>query len=194
MTQLLARIPRERIGVLIGPDGRIKERIERELDVKLEVDSQTGDIKISLNPNSQDPSVLFKAKDYVLAIGRGFNPDRAYTLLRDEEKTLNVIDLREFFGRSPSNIKRVKGRIIGKDGKTRRIIEELSSASISVYGYTISIIGDIEQSGAARQAIEMLIKGSQHATVYNYLQRKRQEFKKRRLELWEGRELVPVGT
>jgi rRNA processing protein Krr1/Pno1 len=33
--------------------------------------------------------------------------------------------------------------------------------------------------------VQMLLNGSQHHTVYKYLQRKRSEFKKQRLELWE---------
>jgi len=102
-----------------------------------------------------------------------------------------VIDLREIFGRSQSDIKRIKGRIIGKEGKTRRIIEEMTEAFVSVYGHSIAIIGSIEQAETAREAISLLVKGSLHATVYRYLQRKRRELKKRRLELWEGSTLFP---
>jgi ribosomal RNA assembly protein len=98
---------------------------------------------------------------------------------------LEVIDLRQTVGKSPADIQRLKGRIIGKDGKTRRIIEELTDADISVYGHTISIIGNFDQTHAAREAILMLIKGSQHSTVYRFLQKKRQELKRKRLELWE---------
>ncbi|MCX8171787.1 MAG: hypothetical protein N3E47_07525, partial [Candidatus Bathyarchaeota archaeon] len=56
-------------------------------------------------------------------------------------------------------------------------------------GHTVAIIGDVEQVNVAREAINMLINGSQHATVYRFLQRKRQELKRRRLELWEGGKL-----
>lgn len=194
MSQLFVKIPRDRIGALIGPEGEAKQRLEKRLQVMLEIDSQTGDIAINLGKDIQDPSLLFKAKDYVLAVGRGFSPDRANKLLQDEENMLTVIDLREIFGRSDSDIQRVKGRIIGTEGKTRKIIEELSEALISVYGHTISIIGGVEQSEIAREAVNMFIKGSQHATVYKYLQRKRQDLKKRRLELWEDSTLFPAET
>ncbi len=194
MAQLFAKIPRQRIGVLIGPDGRVKEHIEKEVQVELDIDSEAGNVTINLNEDAEDPSLLFKARDAVLAIGRGFSPDRAYQLLEQEYCILTVIDLRAIFGRSQSDIRRVKGRIIGKEGKTRRIIEELTDASVSVYGHTVSIIGGIEQAETAREAINMLIKGSQHVTVYKYLQRKRHELKKKRLELWEGRPLVPKET
>jgi len=189
--QLFVKIPRERIGVLIGPDGRVKREIEERLNVTLEVDSETGDVTINMDQDSPDPSLLFRARDVVLAIGRGFSPQRAFRLLHDEDMMLTIIDLREIFGRSKSDIIRVKGRIIGRDGKTRRIIEESTESYISVYGHTVSIIGGVEQSEAAREAIMMLIKGNQHATVYRFLQRKRHELKRRELELWEGRPLKP---
>jgi len=191
---LLIKIPRDRIGALIGPEGEAKQRVEERLQVELQIDSQTGDVTINLDNDVQDPSLLFKAKDYVLAVGRGFSPDRALKLLQDEENMLTVIDLREIFGRSSSDIQRVKGRIIGKEGKTRKIIEELSEAVISVYGHTVSIIGGVEQAEIAREAVNMLIKGSQHVTVYRYLNRKRQELKKKRLELWEGSTLFPAES
>ena len=188
------KIPKDRIGALIGPEGKVKQALQKHLKVELAIDSETGDITIALETEGEDPSLLFKAKDYVLAVGRGFSPNRANKLLQDEENMLTVIDLREIFGRSDSDIQRVKGRIIGTEGKTRKIIEELSEALISVYGHTISIIGGVEQSEIAREAINMFIKGSQHATVYKYLQRKRQELKKRRLELWEDSTLFPAET
>ncbi len=179
------KIPRERIGVLIGPNGAIKKYIEKTLLVKLEIESETGGVKINLTENVEDPSLLFKAKDVVNAIGRGFSPELAFRLIRNEEAFLDIIDLRTIFGRSESDIRRVKGRIIGMGGKTRRIIEELTETNVCVYGHTVGLIGDIEQVQASREAIQMLIRGSLHSTVYRFLSRKRRELKKRKLELWE---------
>lgn len=179
------KIPKERIGALIGLDGATKKYIEKALSVELQIESETGGVTITLTENAEDPSSLFRAKEVVNAIGRGFSPERASGLIRDEEAVLDVIDLRVIFGRSESDIRRVKGRIIGMDGKTRRIIEELTETDVSVYGHTVAIIGNIEQVQAARGAIQMLIKGSLHSTVYRFLHRKRRELKKRMLELWE---------
>ncbi len=179
------KIPRERIGALIGPDGRVKERIEKKLSVGLSVSSKTGNVSISLNPTAQDPSVLFRAKEVITAIGRGFSPEHAFRLLNEEDTVLEVIDLREIVGKSQSDQKRLKGRVIGKEGKTRRIVEELTDANVSVYGHTISVIGDMDQAAVAREAIWMLIKGSQHRTVYRFLHKKRKELKKKKMQLWK---------
>jgi ribosomal RNA assembly protein len=179
------RIPKDRVGVLLGPEARVKKHIEDRLNVKVEVDSELGDVNIKLCENAPDPSLLFRARDVVTAIGRGFAPEHAFRLIRDEDAVLDMIDLREIFNKSESDIKRVKGRIIGMEGKTRSLIEELAGAEVAVYGHTVGIIGSFEQANIARTAIQMLIDGCEHRTVYNYLSKKRHEMKKQRLELWE---------
>jgi len=178
------RIPKERVGILIGPEGKVKQYIEEKLQVKLDVDSE-GSITLTLSEKATDPSLLLKAKDVVTAIGRGFPPEIAYRLIRNEDEIFDMIDLRVIFGRSESDIKRIKGRIIGADGKTRKLIEELTEADVVVYGHTIGLIGSFEQVDTAHNAVQMIIEGCQHHTVYNYLQKKRTELKKQKLELWE---------
>ena len=178
------RIPKERVGILIGPEGKTKQYIENKLGAKLDVDTE-GSITITLTEKASDPSVLLKAKDVVSAIGRGFAPEIAFRLIRNEDDIYDMVDLRLIFGRSDSDIKRIKSRLIGTDGKTRKLIEELSEADIVIYGHTVGIIGNFEQSDTARNAIQMIIDGCQHHTVYKYLQRKRTEMKKEKLQLWE---------
>jgi ribosomal RNA assembly protein len=179
------KIPRERVGVLVGPDGKTKKHVEEKLNVELQIDSDAGDVVITMAEKAADPSTLFKAKDLITAIGRGFSPEHAFRLVRDEEALLDIIDLRAVFGKSEADIKRIQGRIIGMNGKTRRIIEELTDTNVSVYGHTVAIIGTLEQAQVAREAIEMLVKGSMHGTVYRFLHRKRRELKKKKYELWE---------
>ena len=178
------RIPKDRVGILVGPEGRVKAHIENKLDVKLDVDNE-GSVSIVLSENASDPSMLLKAKDVVTAIGRGFPPETSFRLIRNEDDVFDLVDLRLIFGRSESDIKRIKGRIIGTEGKTRRLIEELSEADVVVYGHTVAIIGSFEQADIARNAVQMIIEGCQHHSVYKYLQRKRSELKKQKLELWE---------
>ena len=179
------KIPKERVGVVIGPEGRTKKSIEDKLSVELQIDSEAGDVNIIMKEGATDPSMLFSAKDVVTALGRGFSPEHAFRLIRDDQAVLDVLDLRAVFGKSEADIKRVKGRIIGMNGKTRAIIEELTDANVAVYGHTVAIIGTMDQLVVAREAIEMLIKGSMHGTVYRFLHRKRRELKKKKLELWE---------
>ena len=181
---MFVKIPKERVGILIGPEGKVKTYIEDKLEVKLEIDTE-GSVTLVLSEKAKDPSLLLKAKDVVTAIGRGFPPETAFRLIRNEDDIFDMIDLRVIFGRSESDIKRIKGRIIGSEGKTRKLIEELTEADVVVYGHTVGIIGSFEESDAARNAVQMIVDGCEHHTMYNYLQKKRTELKKQKLQLWE---------
>ena len=70
---------------------------------------------------------------------------------------------------------RLKGRIIGKGGKSREEIEHLTNTYICIYGKTVGIIGEVAWTALARQAVGMLIDGSMHRTVYKFLERKKKE-------------------
>ncbi len=188
---MTAVIPKDRVGVLVGPGGSVKSTIEEKLFVDLKIDSPSGTVEIGVKPHAPDPSGALQAKDVVLAIGRGFSPERAFRLF-SEDNTLDIIDLHDFFGKNEAEIRRIDGRIIGREGKTRRILEELTGTAISVSGHTVSIIGGYEAVTMAKDALEKLIKGRQHGTVYKFLRRRRQEIKKEKaLGLWEGQ--VPTA-
>lgn len=179
---LRVRITKDRVGVLIGPEGSIKNVIEQKLSVKLNIDGETGDIEVG-SQSETNPADMFQARDIVTAIGRGFSPENAFKLMEDN-MVLLIIDLREFFGRSDSDIERIKGRIIGEHGKTRRNLEEMTGTKISLYGHTVSIIGDVEHNDVTREAVEMFIKGRTHSSVYRFLQAKRDQLKKIEMEIW----------
>ena len=179
----LIRIPTERIGVLIGKSGKIKSEIEKACSVKLDIDSETGETLISGIGKVEDIQP-FKAIEIITAIGRGFSPSNAMKLL-EGENTLHVIDLREFVGKSPNQVERIKGRIIGENGKARRNMERLSDTYISVYGRTVSIIGDTSKLKLAVDAISSISNGSMHGSVYNKLESARKRDKIERLKLWE---------
>jgi ribosomal RNA assembly protein len=176
-------IPHDRVGVLIGPEGTVKSRIEKTFKVNLLIESDSGNVEVILNPDQADVSLIFTVSNIVKAIGRGFSPNRAMTL-GNEDFDLAIIDLEEVVGKSHNAQERIKGRIIGREGKSRALIEELTETSISVYGGTVSIIGNIEALPTAREAIMMLIRGSFHKTVYNYLLAYRRQLKKDRGEIW----------
>jgi ribosomal RNA assembly protein len=177
----LLRIPLDRVGVLIGKKGETKTRIEEACAVTLLVDGQSGEVTVRSNSVEADP---FKASNVVEAIARGFSPPRALKLL-DTDVVLEIIDLRDYAGKSENNLERIKGRIIGLNGKSRRVIEELTKCHVSVYGKTVAIIGEPTDMRLAKDAIEKLAAGSQHKSVYNMLQRERTKRKMERILLWE---------
>jgi len=171
MVTQYVRIPQDRIGVLIGRNGIIKEDIEKKSESRIEVDSTEGEVYIE-GIEGGDPLKALRVADVIKAIGRGFSPENAFTLLDDDFLLFDVISIDNFTSKT---LKRVKGRVIGRNGRTRRVIENIAGVKISVYGKTIGIIGYSHQIRTAHDAIEMLINGSPHSAVYSFLERKRRE-------------------
>jgi len=168
MTML--KIPKDRVGALIGKGGETKKKIEELTKTAIKVDSD-GEVRI-YNRGSDDPVMMLKVTDLVRAIGRGFSPERAMRLLEDDEY-FEIIDIRDYVGKKANHVVRVRARVIGSKGRTRSLIEELTGAYVSVYGTTVAIIANSVQMPIARTAIDMLLRGSEHSTVYRYMERQR---------------------
>jgi ribosomal RNA assembly protein len=183
--QYLIKVPDDRIGVLIGKNGKVKSEIEEKCKVQLEINSSSGDVVVSSSYEPLSEMLPFKAIEIISAISKGFAPQRANLLLRDEDLIFQIIDLKEYAGKSSNTMDRIKGRIIGQAGKSRRTIEELSGAYISVSGHTVALIGKFEEVRLANDAIIMLLKGSTHKTVYEVLQQARRKNKLDKIRLWE---------
>ncbi|MFH1275510.1 MAG: KH domain-containing protein [Candidatus Woesearchaeota archaeon] len=163
------KIPEERVAVLIGKGGVTKKEIEEATNSKLDI-SKEGDVIIT----GEDGLGLFTVKEIIKAIGRGFNPKTALLLLKTDY-AFELIDMKDIAGKSQNNILRLKGRVIGKGGRSREEIERLTDTNISIYGKTIGIIGELQQVALARQAVAMLLEGAMHKTVYKFLEKKKKE-------------------
>jgi len=169
------KIPRDRIAVLIGKKGETKDLIGVETSTEVDVDSKEGDVTIS----GEDGLGLYTAKEIIKAIGRGFNPDIALLLLKPDFG-LEVISLEQFAPTKNAQL-RLKGRLIGKAGKARATIEELSGAYVCVYGKTVSILGGVDSLTIARKAVEMLLTGSPHRNVYKWLEKQKKILRQREM-------------
>ena len=161
------KVPKKRIAVIIGKKAETKNKIENKTHTKLKIDSKEGDVTIS----GEDSLNVYITKNIIFAIGRGFNPDLSLTLL-NENSTLEVINMIDYTGKSKRKQIRVKSRLIGTKGKARYNIERLTNTKISIYGKTVSIIGDIEDVSIAREGIESLLKGAPHGNAYRLIERK----------------------
>lgn len=172
---LYLKIPMDRIGVLIGEKGETKKKLEDATGIKLEIDSETGEVTID-EEKAEDPSNALKVQDVVKAIGRGFSEERAFRLL-DDEVFFRLYDVRDWAGKSPKRVRQVRARLIGTGGKTRRLVEELTGVDVSISGNTVALIGDLLHLGIAEKAVEMLLEGSKHAAVYRFMESSRASLK-----------------
>lgn len=181
------KIPKERIAVLIGKSGEIKKQIEEETHSKIFIDSKEGDVRIT----GHDSLGLFSAREMIKAIGRGFSPEIAMLILKSDY-AFELLNITDYLGKSQKKMTRLKARVIGTEGKTRKHIEEITETNLSVYGKTIGIIGEVEHVMLARRAIETLLAGATHSSVYKWLEKKKKELERNRMvgadriELKEG--------
>ena len=174
MQEIRVRIPRDRVGVLVGKRGSVKAAIEDMAGVKINVSSVSGEVYVKFTEPPSDLLLPTKLKSVIQAIGRGFNPEIAFELLKDDYM-LEVIDIRRFVGDRKNALKRMRGRLIGEKGKARSHIEERTNTHISVYGHTVSIIGRAYNMVAAKEAVISLLKGSMHSTAYRTMEKKMSE-------------------
>jgi len=164
------KIPKERIAVLIGKKGEVKKKLEKLTETKLKIDSKEGDVVIS----GEDSLNCYIMQQIVRAIARGFNPEIAQSLL-DEENCLEILEVGNYIGKSKRKQKRLKGRVIGEEGKAKKMIGQITETEISIYGKTIAIIGKISDVALARKAVLDLLSGARHGPIYNTLQKKKKK-------------------
>lgn len=155
-------IPEERTK-LLGTVKGWKEKLKEFLGIDIDIGK---DITIS-----GEAIQVVSGREIIRAFGRGFGFDDCLNLL-DEEYFLEILDIGEF-GKSKTRQAELKGRVIGEGGVTKKAIEKYADVKVAVYGKTVSMIGKPRNIRVARNAVEMILFGSKHNSVYRFLQENR---------------------
>ncbi|MEM5878959.1 MAG: KH domain-containing protein [Candidatus Aenigmatarchaeota archaeon] len=149
------------------PEERLKffrnyvDKLEKLASCKIRINEE-------ISIEAEDPLLLMRVKEVIKALGRGFDFAIALNLL-DEQYCLETINIQEFSGKSKNRMVTMKGRVIGTEGKAKRLIEKHTNVKITIYGKTISIIGKWDEVQKAKQAVESLLQGRKHSTVFKDL-------------------------
>ncbi len=162
--------------------GFLEKVQEKGLKVKLDRENQTIEFY------AEDPFVELKGKDVLTAFTQSegsIDLNRAIGLF-SEDTYLKVIDLGEIYNDNEKTITRILSRIIGTNGKTKLIIEEITESSITIYKDKIFIIGFLEEIHLAHEAIDSLMAGTTHKKVYTFLERGRRKIREEKMRLWKG--------
>lgn len=157
-------IPEERMKILRRNKNFI-EQLKKFTDSKIELNEE-------ICIDCEDSIKTLRIKEVLKAFGRGFDFNTALNLL-DEEYYLEIIDLKDYAKRSRNRLITLRGRVIGTEGKTKKLIEKYTDVKISIYGKTISIIGKWDKLMIAKKAIEMLLSGCLHSSVYKFLEKQK---------------------
>jgi len=159
-------LPKKRVRLLCKNNEKVKRHFEEITGVKLRVNDNEVSFEV------EDPLKAYNLKQVLFAFGRGFDMDDALDLM-DEAYGMDVIEITNYTGKSKSRLITMRGRIIGSEGKAKRTIENLTNTRIAVEGKTVCIIGKWNDIRKARKAIEMLLEGAMHKTVYRWLETNR---------------------
>jgi len=155
----MKKIISEKIARIIKSKGNL----EKELNVKLEISG--NEITISGSPEDE-----YVAERVIEALDFGF-PFAAALAIKKEDILFETLNIKECTNQK--NFERVRGRVIGKDGKALKTISNLSDCHIELSGNKIGIIGNCENIRTVEEACKILVKGSKHANVYAYLEKHR---------------------
>jgi len=111
----------------------------------------------------------YEARHVFEAINFGFSVKKALLLLNEDYQFV-IIKIKRHTKRHLADI---KSRLIGKEGKTRRTIENISGCDIIINEKenAAGILGLTENVDKTITAITSLIKGSKEANVYAFLEK-----------------------
>jgi len=136
-------------------------KIGRTLRVQISVSGNN----VSVSGNELDEFISIKV---LKAVDFGFDVEDAL-VLKNEDYVLEFVGVKAHSRRN--NLKEVRARLIGTNGKAKKTIEGLTGAVIVIQSNCIGIIVNSEHLDSAVQGIVSLIQGAKHANVFSYLEK-----------------------
>lgn len=148
-------------------------------DYKKILSRLSEETKATINVREEDQNIEIHHKDSIKeldiskvlkAVGLGFSYNQAMKIFRNELVRFEMINLKKRT-RNYKEFKRQKGRIIGENGKSKRVMSELTDAKIQVHRDKVGIIGETNDAIKAREAVMKILEGSPHSHVYSSLEK-----------------------
>jgi|AntRauMinimDraft_3_1070383.scaffolds.fasta_scaffold01676_5 ribosomal RNA assembly protein len=160
---MYVNVPDDRFNLL---KNKMKDKLEYETGADISIDDEvkTVNIKHSNSIKELDTKLIIEA------ISMGFSLPVALQLIRNPVSRFEKIDIRELT-KHDREFDRQMGRIIGKDGRTKELISELTETNIVIKRDIVGVLGSLDDVMKARDAILQLIDGTPHSRVYNDLEK-----------------------
>ena len=144
---------------------RNKKKLEENLKVK--ITNRGKEIFIE-----GDPEEEYYAEKVIDALDFGFSFSTAI-LIKKGDFIFEILNIKDYTKRK--DLERIKARIIGKAGKTLKVLHDLTECHFELNGNKVGIIGVSEYVKNAEEAIISIIKGAKQSNVYNFLEKNREK-------------------
>lgn len=142
-----------------------RKKLEELLEVK--ISNRGTEVYIEGTPEDE-----YVAEKVILALDFGF-PFSVAVEIKKEDLAFEIINIKDFTNQK--NLPRVRGRVIGKEGKTLKTLSILSNCYLELKDNRVGIVGGHEFIKNAGDALTSLIKGTKPGNVYAYLEKHQPE-------------------
>ena len=137
-----------------------KKKLEQTLNVKIFCNKD--EILIEGEPENE-----FIAEKIIDALDFGFPFEVALSI--KEDKDFEIINIKDHTNKQ--NLERVRGRLIGKEGKSFNTLNQLTKCNFAIKDNKIGIIGEPECIEHAIESIISIAKGTKHSHVYAFFRK-----------------------
>ena len=144
---------------------RNKGKLEENLKVKI---TNRGK-EIFIEGNSEEE---YYAEKVIDALNFGFSFSTA-TLIKKGDFIFEILNIKDYT--KSKDLERIKARIIGKAGKTLKVLHDLTECHFELNGNKVGIIGISEYVKNAEEAVISIIRGAKQTNVYNFLEKNREK-------------------
>lgn len=138
-----------------------KKKLEELLEIK--INNRGTEVYLEGSPENE-----YIAEKVIMALDFGF-PYSAASEIKTEDLVFETLNIKEYTNQK--NLPRVRGRVIGKEGKTLKTISGLSNCYLEIKDNNIGIIGEPEFIKNAHEALILVIKGTKVGNAYAYLEK-----------------------
>ncbi len=142
---------------------KLRKKLEKELDI--EITNRGKEIFIHGKPEKE-----YIAEKIIDALDLGFSFKDAI-LIKEENILFEIINIKDYTNRK--DISRIRSRLIGKNGRTKKTLEQLSKSAIEINEIhnLIGVICPAEFMQNIQEAIISIIQGSKQSNVYASLEK-----------------------